>query len=58
MKMFLSWLGSFLFKSPELLKKKMPKTYAVGQKIADGIFNGDWGRCDGVISFGFRKLPI
>lgn len=40
MKMFLSGLGSFLFKSPELLKKKMPKTYAVGQKIADGIFRG------------------
>lgn len=38
--MFLSGLGSFLFRSPEPLKKKMPKTYAVGQKIADGIFKG------------------
>lgn len=40
MKMFPSGLGSFLFKSPELLKKKMPKTYAVGQRIADGSFCG------------------
>lgn len=40
MKMFLSGLGSFLFKSPELLRKKMSKIYVVGQKIVDGSFRG------------------